>query len=310
LVIRHYLNTDTTLVERFPTGLANYVFDVQIADGRRVVVRFARNCEESAVERAVAWSALLRPLGVPLPMLLAHDATGEVAGFPMMLMERLSGTDLGDVYSELTLAEKRRLAEEIAHIQAQVGTLPPGPGYGYARSYHDWSLHGTWRNLLTATLNRCRDRISDAAVVSIEVVDRVERVLPAFSRYFDNVAPVAFLDDTTTKNVIVDRGRLSGIVDVDVVCFGDSLLPIGLTRMALLSQQYDTEYIDAWLAARSATSEQRAIVTLYTAIFCVEFLGEVGQHFNRDVPIAADPDQIRHLLATLDHLLAEINHTT
>ena len=37
------------------------------------------------------------------------------------------------------------------------------------------------------------------------------------------VPPLPFLDDLTTKNVLVDGGRLSGVVDVDVVCFGDPL---------------------------------------------------------------------------------------
>jgi Ser/Thr protein kinase RdoA (MazF antagonist) len=262
VVIQRYLDTKATSVERFPTGLANYVFDVQTVDSQRVVVRFARNREESVIGNAVAWSHLLRPSGVPLPNLLAHDVTGEVTGYPMMLMERLPGTDLGDVYLTLASFEKRQLAREIAQIQTRVATLPPGPGYGYASSYDDRSLHPTWREVLAAILNRCRDRITNAAVISTDVVDRVERVLPEFQHYFDSVTPTAFLDDTTTKNVIIEQYRLSGIVDVDCVCFGDSLLTLGLTRMALLSRRYNTDYIDAWLSARSATTDQRTIVTL------------------------------------------------
>ena len=46
-------------------------------------------------------------------------------------------------------------------------------------------------------------------------VERVRRRMPQFAKYFFAVEPIAFLDDTTTRNVIVHDGDLSGIVDVD-----------------------------------------------------------------------------------------------
>ena len=39
--------------------------------------------------------------------------------------------------------------------------------------------------------------------------------------YLRAVRPVAFLDEVTTKNVIVHNGELRGIIDVDYICFDD-----------------------------------------------------------------------------------------
>lgn len=47
-----------------------------------------------------------------------------------------------------------------------------------------------------------------------------------FDSYTSEVKPTPFLDDTTTKNVIINDGKLSGIVDVDYVNFGDHLLTL------------------------------------------------------------------------------------
>jgi hypothetical protein len=56
---------------------------------------------------------------------------------------------------------------------------------------------------------------------------------------------------------------------------------VALTRLSLLTRHHDTVYIDYWLEAMNATDEQRTILDLYTAVFCVNFLGEQGLAFNR-----------------------------
>ena len=64
--------------------------------------------------------------------------------------------------------------------------------------------------------------------------------------YFSAVRPTAFLGDITTKNVLVHEGKLSGIVDVDEICYGDPLFVVGLTHMALLAMGADTDYTTGW----------------------------------------------------------------
>ena len=124
-------------VERFPTGRQHWVYAVRCADGREAVIRLNRPELGSIFAGAVAWNRLLRPLGLPLPALIAHNAAPTGGDFPYMLLERLPGRDLGDIYTTLHPVQKRALAGRIAAIGELVGALPPGPGYGYARSYDD-----------------------------------------------------------------------------------------------------------------------------------------------------------------------------
>lgn len=77
---------------------------------------------------------------------------------------------------------------------------------------------------MQSELERSRERLEQAGVFKLEVVERVQSGLARFEAYFRGVAPTPFLDDTTTKNVIISEGRLSGIVDIDVICFGDPLM--------------------------------------------------------------------------------------
>jgi aminoglycoside phosphotransferase (APT) family kinase protein len=143
-------------------------------------------------------------------------------------------------------------------------------------------------------------------VVATDIVDRVLERVHADGG-FNDVEPVPFLDDTTTRNVIVDRGELSGIVDVDGLCYGDPLFVVALTRMALLSRDWPTDYADGWFdALRTMGSATKRRLDLYTAIFGVNFLSELGQQFNADSPPAVDPAQVRRLMGIVDSLVARL----
>lgn len=224
-------------------------------------------------------------------------------GFPSLLLERLPGDDLGAVYGTLTLPQKRTLAREVAAAQRIAAALPPAAGYGYALTYDDAALRPSWKHVLDASLARSRRRIRRAGLVDPATVERVQAAIDREAARFAGVTPCAFLHDTTTRNVIVHRGRLSGIVDVDTVCFGDGLFALALTRMALRAMSADVAYVDAWAAELGLDREAEERLTLYTAVFCVDFLAEVGQRFNRPAPAPVDPAYRRRLLDLLDALL-------
>jgi len=284
-------------VARFPTGLSRYVYDVVTADGARLVVRIGTVESRPQFAGARYWSRILRPLGVRLPELLDE---GEHRGFPYLVLERLAGDDLEIVYSKLTREEKRAIASEICRTQRIVHTLPEGKGFGYALS-DEGPFQETWASALDRLLARSRARIEATRQVGTDPVDRVQRQARRFAAYLDCVRPTPFLDDTTTKNVIVYQGRLSGIVDVDWVCFGDPLFTVALTRTALLSMGENLDYTDYWCELLELTPEQHEIIRFYTALFCVDFMSELGQPFNQTPvpPLPAD-----HLLR-LETILAD-----
>jgi hypothetical protein len=305
-IVEDFTHQPVSSLKRFKTGLAHYVYEARCEDGRAIVARLAHPGHENSLAGGVYWSERLRPLGVPLPELLGYDLTRRKFECGYLLLERLPGRDLGLVYSGLTVDRKRALAHEIARIQGIVNTLPPGPGYGYATGY-DATLKASWTEVVYGELGKHRNHISLAGVFPPDVVNRLEKALARFEGYFKEIAPVPFLDDTTTKNVLIANGKLSGIVDVDVVCFGDPLFVVGLTNMALLSLDYATDYIEFWCEELPLDETGRRVLRVYTALFCVIFMGEIGQRFNRDEPIAADPAQVERYKTILANLLAGLD---
>lgn len=303
-IVEHQLGQPIVAVERLPTGLMNWVYWVRLSDGAEVVIRLNRPGNGAHFAAAVRWQDQLTSRGVPLPALLAHDANPRDGSPPYMIIARLPGHDLGEVYPKLTATQKQTIAEQIAAIQRAVGGLPIGPGYGFASGYDDTTLHPTWAAVLRADLARSRTRMATAGLVDPALADRVADQIAAHAAYFDSVPPTPFLDDTTTKNVLIHEGQLAGIVDVDCVCFGDPLFTVALTRMALLSRDFATDYIDYWCATLDLRAAQRAALDLYTALFCVGFLSEQGQRFNAATTLPAEECQIARLLTIWRDLMA------
>lgn len=302
-IVQSVLGQRARSVQRFNTGLAHYVYDVVTDHGNAVVVRIAREDMREALIGAVYWSERLRPLGVPLPRILHAELRPETAPFAFLMLERLPGADLGHVYPALSADEKRAIAAGVVQAQQLTGRMPPGNGFGYALNYDARLPHHTWADVVRASLARSRQRIEQAQVFDGGHVDRAEALLDRFEPYCMTIQPRPFLDDTTTKNVLVHDGRLSGIVDVDVVCFGDPLWTVALTQMALLSRGHDLDYIAYWRDALDLNDEQRAVLRFYTAVFCLDFMGEVGQVFNKAQAEPVDQQYVQRLITLFKELI-------
>ncbi|HHE37319.1 MAG TPA: hypothetical protein ENL20_01960, partial [Candidatus Cloacimonetes bacterium] len=132
-------------------------------------------------------------------------------------------------------------------------------------------------------------------VCSIKPVELLITGMERFNEYFSRIEPVPFLDDITTKNVIIQNGKLNGIVDIDSLCFGDKLFHLGLTKMALLSQKSDTDYIDFILDEYELSNLELQVLDYYTAVCCVDFMGEIGQKFNSEQVPEIDKCRISNL---------------
>ncbi len=300
-LVEKALGGATVSAKRFATGLCHHVYEVALNDGRHVAVRLATEETRALLAGGVYWHNRLKPLGVPLPAILHANEQGSI---PFVILERLPGDDLHAVYASLSREEKRAIAAAVVEAQCRAARLPEASGFGLAQSYDDPALQRrqTWFQVIEAMLEHSRQWIITAGMTDPDAVDRVLRRLPRFSDYFSRVRTTPFLDDTTTKNVLIHQTRFSGIVDVDEICFGDPLLTPALTKMALLARRCDTDYVQDWLELIGADDKARAVVDFYTAVFCVDFLAEQGHAFNRG-KISRDGEQTTRLEVLLCDLM-------
>lgn len=287
------------VMKRYHTGHCHYVYYVEYLN-EKYVLRVAAKENRAGLKASIYWIEQLRELEIPIPKVLVD---GTDALWPFAVMSYIEGQDLGEVYHNLTEAEKRGIVLDLVEIQERVRQMPIHQGYGYLASYVDHSFKTSWLEVVLAHLERSKLRMSENDIFSPNMVDRVIQLLPRYEPYLMNVKAQPFLDDTTTKNVLIHEGKLSGIVDLDWICFGDQLYTVALTKMALLSMKGDTTYVDYWIEALDLESDQHAILNFYTLCFCLDFMSEKGMKFNKDEPITISEDERDWYLELYETLL-------
>jgi len=262
-------------VRRFPTGTAHHVYEA-LYDGRPpTVIRMGTPEQRAGLAEGLRLNRVLRPLGVPLPAVLA---AGLDEPCPWVALERLPGTDLGQVMEALSGGQLRAVAEGVAEAQARAARVGSAGRYGYAAA-SEAAPHLRWSGVLEANLARSRARIHAAGLFGPQPVEASAELIERRREELDAVPATAFLHDTTTRNVIVaPSGTLSGVVDVDDLCWGDPRYPPALTLAVLLARDGPLDYVEHWM--RAAGHHDDALFRLYVALFLVDLMGEHGQRFN------------------------------
>lgn len=275
-------------IERCAMGIGNYVYRVACA-GETQIVRCST--EPDAYRDTITWLTKLQQLDVLVPKIIAH---GTWEGYAYLILSYFEGDDLGNVYPQLTDLDKRRIAKDVTAIQNRVSNLklediPP-----------DW----TWFSFLWEMMDRAEERIVRNGYFDPEKVRRLRGQVSQLQAHFSAVRPIAYLDDISSKNLIIHNGAVSGIVDVDWMGVGDVLTYAALTNMALLNLGCDTDYPAYILEEMHCSDIQRKAFLFYTLLYCVDFMGERGMQF-MDKRIAASPQIIKRLNRIYDQLWEE-----
>ncbi len=270
--------------ERCSAGFGNYVFIVKYGD-----VKYILRCseDEGAYSGTVKWLGILSAVGVPVPEVLF---CGRHGGFDYLILSFIEGRDMGTVYGELSVDEKRGIARGITEIQKKASRLDLG-------GLDEWD----WNGFIDEMLETAERRIARNGYFDCEKVRLLRAEKGRLGEYFEKVTPVPYLDDISTKNLLIHEGKISGIIDVDEMGVGDSLTFIALSYVALLNDGYETDYVDFLLSERGCTGDEMNAFLFYSLMYCVDFMGERGCVFG-DKKVAVNEEIICRLNGIFDML--------
>jgi len=153
------------------------------------------------------------PAEIPHPVVVAHGARD---GGEFLILERLPGTTVDEAWPSMSTASRRAIVRELAGITRHLHTLEPAGWMAnpwvldamegrYADAYHAPPL------LFGEMIDSARRARPDASVVLDRTRVFIARRIDAFSG--DRDVPVH--TDLHMRNVLVDGGRISGLVDFE-----------------------------------------------------------------------------------------------
>lgn len=255
---------EPTKIERCAVGQGNYVYIVEYIN-EKYVIRCSE--EDNAYENAVYWLEKLKAIDIPVPKIIGK---GKIEIYEYLILTYIEGQDIGLVYSQLNEDEKRAIAKEIVHIQNKVASLE------LPNVANDWK----WHDVVNDTLERARERIiQNGYYFQVEKVEALLEQAVELEDYFASIKPIAYLDDISSKNLLINNGKISGIIDIDWMGIGDKLTYVALTNMALRNMEYDTNYVKYILEEMQVNDVEKKAFLFYTLMFCVDFMGERGMQF-------------------------------
>lgn len=269
-VVERALAVRVTDVQLFaPHTSSRRTFEVSLSTGRSVVAKV------SATEQSMGPVAhnleVLRRLGLPVPQVLAVDMSQSVMARDVLVMNRIPGRDLGGEIADMTPGQLSEVARFVVDCQRRVATLPVVGRCGFVPI----GVPGTrsWDDVVQRPNGY---RFADPPPAdTADLLAKLRTTLVRLRPQLAAIPPVCFLDDLTTKNVLVEDGRVTGIVDFDVICQGDARFHLGLTAAAVtvLAAPHGPHYLEELNRYADVDDDDRAYVDLYSAAFLINFLG-------------------------------------
>jgi Ser/Thr protein kinase RdoA (MazF antagonist) len=294
-------------IQRRFTGISGYVYALSFRSGKYIL---KISPEKELISGSAYWLERLAPLALPIPKIVALNRERSPFHCAMTFIE---GEDLGSVYKTLSDEQKKTIARQLFAHHETLEKIPRARGFGFLHSYDDSAnMKPSWEAVVASHIERSVRRIIENRIFPSTYVSRVSYHLPRFRSYFSGIAPKAFFDDATTKNLLVHRGELSGIVDLDWICFGDRLYALALTAMSLLRMKADLTYVEQWEKLERLSEGQERALLFYTLVFCVDFMSEKGMRFNKErieKAEAEEIDSLKNIFEDLEDKLREAMST-
>jgi hypothetical protein len=293
-VVASMTNEEVVSSNRMTTGDQYFVFEVKTKHSEYVIrmtdVKYRKNFLS-----AIYWQEKLLPLGVPLAKFIKSDLDGKYSEFPSLLMTRFPGDDLINVYANLKESDKKNLAHEMVKIQAMTAALPAGVRYGITERYEHLPDDETWYDFLVNKLCLFRELIAQAGIFDSNQVADVLSITKIMKKQLCKITARPFLWDASERNVIVDQGKISGIVDVDDMCFGDPLFVLGLTYTAFEAEGYDTLYCDYWAEELNLNKNAEQCLQFYRLFYVIQFMRKHSMLTMNMKKAAFDVNQLQHI---------------
>lgn len=277
-IIFKTLDLKVVSVTSFSSNNLHCVYDVKTETGP-LVIRFSKPDSFDYLKGSIYWLKSLKNKGVRVPEVLYVNDNLKYFNKYFIIIERLNGCDLGYVYPDVKIEDKKTIAKKIVEIQNRVSNISKSKYPGKKFIPTERLKKQDWYSYIT-DISSIAKNLEDKSIFDYSKIFQFEEIALKYKSVLNSVEVKAYLDDLTIKNVIVDNGKFSGVVDVDYLSYGDVIMSIALTKMLLLKANYDLNYIDFWCESKKLSKDDYKLLDIYTLRYCLEFMSDIGSNYN------------------------------
>lgn len=300
-IIQKHLNEKPLKIERMVIGIRNEVYAVATLS-RKVIVRMNTDIEQ--LKGTAKHITLFSSLDIKVPEILAFDYSKQDIPFSYQVLSYIEGKDLGLAIESMTDEQLKDLAKEVANIFRKLSKIPTNGKFGWVGVNED-GLVDSWAKIMKA--DKIEERNKQTGVVGDELVQKEKELYEKYVPYFNSVKSVLYFDDMSSKNILVNEGKFSGLVDLDEIMYGDPLETVGSIKASWYGTPHGEVYTKAVEDELGLTVEQRKMVTVYALFNRTLWLSEKGVKFNDNTSTEINLEAVEKDKKIINALFKELN---
>ena len=289
-------------VVRMSNGICNEVYLAGI-NGRDVIVRL--HAEKRYLLGSHNHIPIFKSKGIVVPDILAEDYSKRDIPYAYQVLSKLEGKDINEVIRTLNDEQLRSIAKEIANVFRRLREVPNNGKFGVLWG-DDKDLVDSWAGEVRRMTGVVLGWGRKTGVLNDELQNVLEWINKEYADYFNKIKPLTYFGDICAKNVMINEGKFSGLVDLDALAQGDHLEAIGRIKASWYGTHYGQVYSDAVMDALNLSAEQRKLVTMYALLNRVFWTCENGVQFNQNTSRKVDQARMKQDKAVVHALNAEL----
>lgn len=276
-VISRHFNEKPLFVEKMTTGLINEVYKVTL-NKQTVIIRM--NNRQTNMIGSELNIPLFKQVGITVPSLLYSDYTKKYIPYVYQILTMIDGVDLGKVIETLNSAQLENLAKTISEVIDKIENIPSVNRYGLLCEGNIEAMFSTWQEYIEQYLHEGVQRAKHLKTIDDEIISFIQTLPQKYSEYFSTVKPTPYYEDMCSKNVMIENGIFSGLVDLDYLSFGDYLDAFGRIYASWNGKTYGDSYLNYLYEIRNLTTFQKNMVLIYGLMHKFNWSSENGVQFN------------------------------
>ncbi|MFX3646614.1 MAG: phosphotransferase family protein [Paenibacillus sp.] len=229
-IIEQHLSASIRDYKEMVDGWANHAYLITLNDAQRVVLKIAPSastnlmrCEQDLMIAEVEALRLISELqNVPVPQVLAYDDSLILAPARYFIMEYMSGTPYNQVKDQYSAEEQEAIEHQLGRYNRRINEIK-GEKFGYFSEQK--KRYSTWKE---AFMNLMDDILADGEEAGITFsmdYPELRRLIDEKSDVLDDVKqPVLVSWDLWDGNVLVDKGRITAMIDFERSLWADPLM--------------------------------------------------------------------------------------
>ncbi len=195
----------------------NHIFNITLNNGQERILRIFSDPWKARKEEFV-YSEIRRHTTVPVPEIFFIDDSMEKSPFAYSILSKLPGIPLDKAYHK---GDDASLFEKAGEMLAQIHTIRY-PQFGWIVGNEIMPAFDNWKEFCWHDIRFKRDRLSSLKPVQ-SLRPKIDTFLNQYSYLLEiEDKPCLLHKDYHCSHILVDKGAISGIIDIEWAIAGHS----------------------------------------------------------------------------------------